>query len=60
MAAFSAEWKSGDLKPDGVEIEQAAWYAPNDELPDLPPKGSIARRVIDKWLRERHTAIFAE
>jgi len=48
------------LKPDGFEIEQAAWYAPSDELPDLPPKGSVARRVIDKWLKETHKATSAE
>jgi len=47
MVAFAAEWESGDLKPDGIEIEQAAWYAKDGELPDLPPKGSVARRVID-------------
>jgi len=60
MAAFAAEWESGELKPDGVEIEQAAWYASGDELPDLPPKGSIARKLIDNWLKERRKAIFAE
>jgi NAD+ diphosphatase len=60
MVAFAAEWESGELKPDGIEIEQASWYAPNDSLPDLPPKGTIARRVIDKWIAETHTAIFAE
>jgi len=50
MTAFTAEWESGELKPDGIEIERAAWYAPNDELPDLPPKGSVARKIIDEWL----------
>jgi NAD+ diphosphatase len=50
MAAFTAEWESGELKPDGIEIERAAWYAPNEGLPDLPPKGSVARNVIDEWL----------
>jgi NAD+ diphosphatase len=52
MAAFAAEWESGILKPDGVEIEQAAWYAQGDELPDLPPRGSVARKIIDKWLAQ--------
>jgi len=60
MAAFTAEWESGELKPDGVEIEGAAWYASTDELPDLPPKGSIARKLIDNWIEERRKAIFAE
>jgi len=52
MAAFTAEWESGKLKPDGFEIEQAGWYEPNDELPDLPPKGSVARKIIDRWLTQ--------
>jgi len=60
MAAYAAEWESGELKPDGIEIEQAAWYAHSDELPDLPPKGSIARKLIDEWIKERRKAIFAE
>jgi NAD+ diphosphatase len=60
MAAFAAEWESGELKPDGVEIEGAAWYASSDELPDLPPKGGVARKLIDNWIEERRKAIFAE
>jgi len=60
MMAFAAEWENGDLKPDGIEIERAAWYAKDEELPDLPPEGSIARRVIDKWLKETHTTTSAE
>jgi NAD+ diphosphatase len=60
MVAFAAEWENGELRPDGIEIEQAFWYAPNGALPDLPPKGSIARRLIDEWLGEMHTAISAE
>jgi NAD+ diphosphatase len=47
MVAFTAEWESGELKPDGIEIEQAAWYARDDKLPDLPPPGSVARRLIE-------------
>jgi NAD+ diphosphatase len=50
MVAFAAEWESGELKPDGIEIEQAAWYARGDELPDLPPPGSVARRLIERFV----------
>jgi NAD+ diphosphatase len=53
MVAFAAEWESGELKPDGIEIEQAAWYACGDELPDLPPPGSIARRLIEGFIYPR-------
>jgi len=52
MIAFAAEWESGELKPDGVEIEQAAWYARSDKLPDLPPPGSVARRLIDGFVTQ--------
>ena len=60
MVAYAAEWENGELKPDGVEIESAAWYAISDELPDLPPKGGVARKLIDNWIKERRKAIFAE
>ena len=49
MFAFRAEWKSGELKPDGVEIETAGWFK-RWELPELPPVGSIARNLIDDWV----------
>ena len=60
MVAYAAEWESGELKPDGIEIEGASWYAHSDELPDLPPKGGVARKIIEKWIKERRKAIFAE
>jgi NAD+ diphosphatase len=34
------------LRPDGVEIEEARWFTP-EELPKLPPSISISRRLID-------------
>lgn len=46
MIAFTAEYAGGELRPDGVEIEQARWFAP-DSLPELPPKISISRRLIE-------------
>ena len=46
MIAFTAEYAGGELKPDGVEIEEAAWFDP-DNLPKLPPPISISRRLID-------------
>jgi NAD+ diphosphatase len=48
MVGFTAAWASGAVRPDGVEIEDAAWFAP-DALPALPPRGSVARRLIDLW-----------
>jgi len=46
MIAFTAEYAGGELRPDGVEIEEARWFAP-DALPKLPPPISISRRLID-------------
>ena len=46
MIAFTAEWASGDITPDGVEIEEANWFDA-EHLPKLPPSISISRRLID-------------
>lgn len=52
MTAFAAEYASGELRPDGVEIHEARWVSP-DALPDLPMPGSISREVINEWLAGR-------
>jgi len=46
MIAFTAEYAGGEIRPDGVEIEEAHWFAA-DKLPHLPPSISISRRLID-------------
>jgi NAD+ diphosphatase len=46
MIAFTAEYAGGNVTPDGVEIEQAAFFDA-DELPNLPPGISISRRMIN-------------
>ena len=46
MIAFTAEYAGGELKPDGVEIEEARWFDVED-LPALPPSISISRRLIN-------------
>lgn len=46
MIAFTAEYAGGELRPDGVEIEECRWFDPG-ELPKLPPAISISRRLID-------------
>lgn len=51
MVGFVAEWESGEIEVDGEEIGEAGWFAPG-ELPPLPPRLSIARRLIDAWLEE--------
>ncbi len=49
MTAFTAEYESGDIKVDGIEIGHADWYS-KDNLPQIPRKGSISRDLIDNWL----------
>jgi NAD+ diphosphatase len=45
MVAFTCDWLSGDPTPDGKEISDLRWFA-RDELPAIPPKGSVAYRLI--------------
>jgi len=52
MIGFTARWAGGDLVGDPREIADADWFAP-DDLPRIPPKLSIARELIDDFVR-RH------
>jgi NAD+ diphosphatase len=51
MVGFRAEWLSGDIVCDPTEILDAHWYR-RDELPSIPPRISIARKLIDEWMSE--------
>jgi len=51
MIAFVAEWESGEIRADSVEIEAARWFTIHD-LPRLPQPISIARRLIDAVVAE--------
>jgi len=51
MIAFVAEWASGEIKPQDGEIEAANWFEVL-QLPKLPSKISIARRLIDAVVEE--------
>jgi NAD+ diphosphatase len=46
MIAFVADYAGGKIRTDGSEIIDAAWFA-KDNLPQIPPKISIARQLID-------------
>ncbi len=46
MVGFVAEYASGDIQIDGVEIDDARWFTLG-HLPDLPARRSIARFLID-------------
>ena len=50
MIGFTADYAEGELEIDFDEMEDAGWYS-SDQLPMLPPPISIARRLIDDFLR---------
>jgi len=52
MIAFVAEYLKGQIKIDHKEIEDAKWFTP-EELPTIPGKMSISRRLID-WFIEKN------
>lgn len=51
MLAFTAEWASGEARPDGREIDELRWCGPED-MPSIPATGSVARSLIDEYLAE--------
>jgi len=51
MIAFVCDWVSGEVKPQETEIEEAKWFEVL-QLPKLPSKISIARRLIDAVCQE--------
>jgi NAD+ diphosphatase len=50
MIGFTARWAAGELVEDPAEIFEAAWHAA-DALPTVPGKLSIARALIDDFVR---------
>jgi len=52
MIAFTAEFSGGELRPAPGEMEDVGWFKV-DELPIVPPRLSIARQLIDSWVRRQ-------
>jgi NAD+ diphosphatase len=51
MIAFVCEYAGGEIRPQAAEIEDAKWFEVL-QLPKLPSKISIARRLIDSVCQE--------
>lgn len=49
MIAFTAQYLRGSIAIDNNEVVAAGWYTA-DNLPGLPNKDSIARKLIDSFL----------
>lgn len=47
MIAFTAEYAGGEIRCDPAEIAEARWFGPGDPLPELSPRQSISRALID-------------
>ena len=54
MAGFTAEYKSGDISLQESELSAGVWFKYN-ELPLIPDKASLARKLIDNWLKQFKT-----
>jgi NAD+ diphosphatase len=51
MIGFLADHAAGEITVDGSEIVEAAWFS-KDNLPNIPPRISIARQLID-WFTQK-------
>lgn len=51
MVGFTADYESGEIHVQREELQKAGWFH-RTNLPKLPEKLSIARRLIDHWLGE--------
>ena len=51
MIGFNADYESGEIHLQRSELSNGAWYR-KDNLPTIPEKLSIARKLIDDWLEE--------
>ena len=55
MIGFTAEWESGEICVDGKELSEAAWFRV-DSLPEIPPRWTIARDIIDWFVASRSSS----
>lgn len=49
MVGFIADYESGEIRLQDDELSSGAFYS-KDNLPEIPRKLSIARKLIDWWL----------
>ena len=49
MVGFNADYESGEIRLQRSELGAGGWFNKNN-LPEIPEKLSIARKLIDNWL----------
>lgn len=55
MVGFIADYESGVIKLQEDELSAAAFFS-KENLPEIPRKLSIARKLIDWWLENKETS----
>ena len=50
MIGFTADYESGEVKIQKEELSKSGWFGRND-MPAIPGKMSIARKLIDDWMK---------
>lgn len=51
MIGFYAEYDGGEIRLQRSELSAGGWFH-KDNLPEIPDKLSIARKLIDNWIEE--------
>lgn len=51
MVGYMARYAGGEIVVDTSELVGAGWFT-RDTLPELPPPFSIARQLIERWLKD--------
>ncbi|HEX8599477.1 MAG TPA: NAD(+) diphosphatase [Chloroflexia bacterium] len=51
MIGFTCDYAGGEIALEEREIADAAWFT-RDNMPHIPPKLSIARKLIDSFLQD--------
>lgn len=52
MVGYTADYESGTIKLQKDELSAGAFYT-RDNLPEIPKKLSLARKLIDAWIDEK-------
>lgn len=52
MVGFEADYVSGEINLQREELAAGGWFT-KDNLPTIPEKLSIARKIIDSWLEKQ-------
>ena len=52
MVGFFADYVSGEIKIQESELSDAQWFS-IDNLPEIPPKLSMARMLIDEYIKQK-------